>query len=70
MNVDQEQLAQLLREAAEAHHEYEQTLGERDDTWAEWYAEYLLERLDEETQQPIDDTGDEQEELSEGEDDI
>jgi hypothetical protein len=70
MQIDQDTLAQLLREAAESHHEYEQTLGERDDNWAAWYAEYLLERMAEETQQPMDDADDETEEFGEGEDDL
>jgi hypothetical protein len=38
-------LAGLLTEAAEAHHQYETDAlkGERDNNWAEWYAEYLLQ---------------------------
>lgn len=34
-------LAQRLREAAEAHHEYEQTLDKPDPSWPEWYAAYM-----------------------------
>jgi hypothetical protein len=38
-------LAGLLSEAAEAHHQYETDVlkGERDNDWAGWYAEYLLQ---------------------------
>jgi hypothetical protein len=44
-NVTKERLAELLREAADAHHEYEKDLGERDDDWPAWYAEYVIGRL-------------------------
>lgn len=32
-----------LVDAAAAHHEYEKTLGHRDDDWASWYARFLVE---------------------------
>jgi hypothetical protein len=40
-----EQLAGLLREAESAHAEYERGLGQRDEDWPSWYADYILERL-------------------------
>lgn len=43
---DPDELARLLTEAAEAHHEYEQRLGWRDEDWPRWYAEYIIERLE------------------------
>ena len=39
-------LAMLLREAERAHGEYEKTLGHRDDDWPDWYAAYIAERLE------------------------
>jgi len=37
-------LAQLLSEAGEAHHHYEtEVLKQRDNDWAGWYAEYLMQ---------------------------
>lgn len=46
-DVTKEDLAGLLREAEAAHGEYEkQELGgERDEDWAEWYAEFILKEL-------------------------
>ncbi len=44
---ERDELARLLAEAAEAHHEYEQTLGQRDEDWPQWYAQYIIERLTE-----------------------
>lgn len=40
-----ERLTQLLRDAAKAHHEYEEKLGERHEDWPPWYAQYMHERL-------------------------
>ena len=40
-----EQLAALLREAESAHAEYERGLGQRDEDWPSWYADYILGRL-------------------------
>ena len=50
MEVDltQEELAGLLKEAEGAHAEYERDeLGQRDEDWPLWYAGYILERLSE-----------------------
>jgi hypothetical protein len=48
MNLNQltvPELADLLREAERAHGEYEKTLGQRDEDWPSWYADYILKRL-------------------------
>jgi hypothetical protein len=37
--MDVAKLADLLREAAEHHHDYEQNSPEHD--WADWYAPYI-----------------------------
>jgi hypothetical protein len=42
---DEKQLAQLLREAAAAHHSFENTLGHSDENWPEWYAKHILTTL-------------------------
>ena len=47
MELNVETLAKLLTEAEEAHAEYEKSLGHPDPEWQKWYAEYLIERLDE-----------------------
>ena len=39
------ELAELLRAAAQAHHEYETELGRPDEDWPTWYAEWILARL-------------------------
>ena len=36
------ELAQRLRDAEAAHGQYEKTLGKRDENWADWYAQYIL----------------------------
>lgn len=40
-----ERIAAVLAQAAEAHHTYEveDLGGERDEEWARWYAEYVLD---------------------------
>lgn len=48
MDLDQltvADLAGLLREAERAHGEYEKTLGQRDEDWPSWYADYILKKL-------------------------
>jgi hypothetical protein len=37
-----ETLAQLLRDAEQAHGAYERRLGRRDDDWPTWYARHML----------------------------
>lgn len=39
-------LAALLRDAQKAHHVYEGALGHPDKNWPDWYAAYIVERLD------------------------
>lgn len=43
--VTQQALEQLLREAEQAHAEYERTLGHPDENWPAWYAEYIYRKL-------------------------
>jgi hypothetical protein len=45
MDVTEQELAQLLRDAEKAHGEYERELGERDEDWPGWYARWMLEQL-------------------------
>jgi hypothetical protein len=40
-----EELAKLLWEAERAHGDYEKELGRRDEDWPTWYADYILRRL-------------------------
>ena len=42
---DENELAQLLREAAEAHHSFESKLGHPDQDWPEWYAKHIVVKL-------------------------
>ena len=44
-SVPKEELARLLREAEQAHAEYERGLGHRDEDWPSWYAGWILEQL-------------------------
>jgi hypothetical protein len=43
--ADAKQLAQLLREAALAHHTFEAMLGHRDENWPDWYAAHIVAEL-------------------------
>lgn len=43
--LTKETLAALLREAEKAHGSYERTLGHRDDDWPNWYAAYIVGKL-------------------------
>lgn len=36
------ELAVALKAAADAHHEYEKTLGYTDADWMTWYANYMI----------------------------
>ena len=45
MELTKEDLEKLLREAEKAHGEYELKLGQRDDNWPSWYAEFIVKRL-------------------------
>ncbi|MGH3010704.1 MAG: hypothetical protein ACRDMY_02485 [Gaiellaceae bacterium] len=44
--LTREELAKLLREAEQAHADYERELGKRDEDWPGWYADYILRRLE------------------------
>lgn len=44
--LTRDELARLLREAQEAHSEYEKETGRRDEDWPGWYADYILRRLE------------------------
>jgi len=46
MKMTKEALATLLHEAEKAHAEYEKTLGKRDAAWAEWYADYMIRKIE------------------------
>jgi predicted component of type VI protein secretion system len=43
--ITKEELATLLREAEQAHAEYEKMLGGRDEDWPSWYAEFILKKV-------------------------
>lgn len=47
--LTQEELARLLREAEQAHADYEKQLGHSDDDWPTWYAAYIIGKLQEKT---------------------
>lgn len=47
-DISAEQLEGLLLDAKQAHGAYEEELGEVDENWARWYAEYIVQRLSEE----------------------
>jgi hypothetical protein len=42
-----ERLADILREAEDAHHVYERHLGRVDPEWPAWYARHIIDRLTE-----------------------
>jgi hypothetical protein len=44
-DLTKESLAELLRDAEREHAGYERDLGQRDEHWPEWYAAYILDRL-------------------------
>jgi hypothetical protein len=50
--LTKEELARLLREAEQAHAEYERGLGPRDEDWPSWYAGYILDKLRERREGP------------------
>lgn len=45
MELKKDKLEQLLKEAEKAHGEFEKTLGKRDEEWPAWYAEYIVNKL-------------------------
>jgi len=44
--MTKEELAALLKEAAEAHHKFEETLGKADEDWPTWYANFMHARIE------------------------
>ena len=46
-DLTKEELTRLLREAEKAHGQYEKEElgGERDEDWASWYAEFIVNAL-------------------------
>lgn len=54
--VTEELLARLLVEAKDAHSRYEAETGKYDEDWPRWYARYILDRLDEQSE-PLPETG-------------
>jgi hypothetical protein len=53
-DLTNEELTRLLREAEEAHGQYEKEElgGERDAEWAPWYAEFIVNALRERSEGP------------------
>lgn len=49
--LSKEKLEELLLEAKEAHEEYEQELGHKDEDWQAWYAEFIIDKLEEEEEE-------------------
>lgn len=46
MKINQQQLADLLEEAKDAHHRFVQENDiDEDNEWAEWYAEYIAKHV-------------------------
>jgi hypothetical protein len=45
VDLTPDDLARLLREAEQAHGEYEKELGRRDEDWPAWYADYVIQKL-------------------------
>jgi hypothetical protein len=41
--IDADTLGRALRDAEKAHAAYEAKLGHRDENWADWYAQYIVE---------------------------
>lgn len=46
LNVNK--LEQLLKEAKQAHAEYEKKTGKKDENWPRWYAQHIIKRLQKE----------------------
>jgi hypothetical protein len=40
--ADASDLASAMRRAEKAHGEHEKRLGQRDENWSDWYAEYMV----------------------------
>lgn len=44
-DLNVEKLEQLLKEAEQAHADYEKKTGKRDENWPRWYAQYIIKSL-------------------------
>lgn len=38
-------MTELLKQAAAAHHEYEQQSGKPDAEWEKWYADFMMNQM-------------------------
>ncbi len=47
MQLTEKVLEMLLKEAKAAHAKHEQETGQKDENWASWYSEYIINRLNE-----------------------
>lgn len=47
MKLTKEGLTKLLKEAEKAHAIYEEQLGRKDEAWPSWYAEFIMNKIDE-----------------------
>jgi len=45
--IGKEELEELLRQTKEAHAEYERDIGSTDEDWPAWYAEYMIDKMEE-----------------------
>ena len=45
-SLDKKRLEELLKDAKQAHAEYEKQLGKPDENWEKWYAEYIIDTLE------------------------
>lgn len=46
--MEKEELTQLLRAAEKAHKQHEKEIGKPDPDWAEWYADYIIQKMEQE----------------------
>lgn len=46
VEITKEVLANLLKGAEENHAKYEEDLGEKDEDWHLWYADYILKKFE------------------------
>lgn len=49
IKLTKQELSQLLKEAQKSHEDYEKELGAKDENWADWYAAFIIDRLQLET---------------------
>lgn len=46
VEITKEVLANFLKEAEEEHAKYEEDLGQKDEDWHLWYADYILKKFE------------------------